>query len=91
MKKESLNKVPKILMNIILILLVIGAIQMFFDDNYRNDHFGSLFLIAFWIVRCLYGFIVSFKKGEKKLALVDLVLGIVAFYFLVSRSINYFI
>ncbi|MBN8207920.1 hypothetical protein JI666_04075 [Bacillus sp. NTK071] len=91
MKEESLNKVPKILMNIILILLVIGAIQMFFDDNYRNDHFGWLFLIGFWMVRCLYGFIVSFKKGEKKLALVDLVLGIVAFYFLVSRSINYFI
>ena len=91
MKRENFNKLPTILINIVLVLLVLGAVQMFFDKNYTNDHFGWLFLLAFWMVRSLYGFIVSFRKGEKKLALVDLVLGIVALYFLASRSINSFI
>lgn len=90
MKNNKSNRVLRIGTNIVLILLILGAIQMFFDENYTNDHFGWLFLIAFWMVRSIYGFTISLKEGNKKLALIDLVLAILAFYFLFSRSIKYF-
>ncbi|AIW87902.1 putative membrane protein [Bacillus mycoides] len=60
---------------------------MFFDENYTNDHFGELFLIAFWMVRSIYGFIISLKEENKKLALIDLGLVIFAFYFLFSNGV----
>ncbi|WP_242221352.1 hypothetical protein [Bacillus cereus group sp. BfR-BA-01380] len=90
MKNNKSNRALRVGTNIVLILLFLGAIQMFFDENYTNDHFGWLFLIAFWMVRIIYGFIINLKEGNKKLALVDLVLVIFVFYFLFSQSIKYF-
>lgn len=90
MKNNKSNRALRVGTNIILILLILGAFQMFFDENYTNDHFGWLFLMAFWMVRSIYGFTISLKEGNKKLALIDLVLAIFAFYVLFSQIIKYF-
>ncbi|PGT10923.1 MULTISPECIES: hypothetical protein [Bacillus cereus group] len=84
MKNNKSNRALRVGTNIVLILLILGAFQMFFDGNYTNDQFGWLFLIVFWMVRSIYGFIISLKEGNKKLALIDLGLVIFAFYFLFS-------
>ncbi|PEP92412.1 hypothetical protein CN582_25055 [Bacillus wiedmannii] len=91
MKSNKSNRTLKVGTNIVLILLILGAFQMFFDENYTNDHFGWLFLITFWVIRSIYGFTVSLKEGNKKLALIDLGLIIFAFYFLFSQGIRYFL
>ncbi|WIY58779.1 hypothetical protein [Bacillus arachidis] len=91
MKNNKSNKALKIGTNIVLILLLLGAVQMFFGENYKNNHFGWLFLIAFWMVRSIYGFIINLKEENKKLALIDLGLVIFAFYFLFSQSVKYFL
>ncbi|MEK4697977.1 hypothetical protein MKX31_29015 [Bacillus sp. FSL M8-0063] len=83
MKSNKSNRTLKVGTNIVLILLILGAFQMFFDENYTNDHFGWLFLITFWVIRSMYGFTVSLKEGNKKLALIDLGLIIFAFYFFI--------
>jgi len=90
LKENKSYKALRIGTNIILILLILGAIQMFFDENYTNDHFGSLILIAFWLVIGLFGFISNVRDGNKKFAIFDFVLVIVALYFLLSSCINYF-
>ncbi|WJE84216.1 hypothetical protein [Bacillus sp. DX3.1] len=90
MKNNKSNRTLRVGTNIVLILLILGAFQMFFDENYTNDHFGGLFLIAFWMVRSIYGFTISLKEGNKKLALIDLVLVILAFYLLFFYSTKYF-
>ncbi|GAE42748.1 hypothetical protein [Bacillus mycoides] len=87
MKNNKSNRALRVGTNIVLILLILGAFQMFFDENYTNDHFGELFLIAFWMVRSIYGFIISLKEENKKLALIDLGLVIFAFYFLFSNGV----
>ena len=47
LKDNKLNKTLRIGINIILVLLLIGAVQMFYDDDYTNDHFGWLFMMVF--------------------------------------------
>jgi hypothetical protein len=47
LKDNKSNKALKIGTNIILILLIIGAIQMFYDEDSTNDHFGGLFMMVF--------------------------------------------
>ena len=47
LKDNKSNKALKIGTNIILILLIIGAIQMFYDEDPTNDHFGGLFMMVF--------------------------------------------
>ncbi|MBE7107033.1 hypothetical protein FT637_29955 [Bacillus cereus] len=89
MKNNKSNKALRVGTNIVLILLILGAFQMFFDDNYTNDHFGGLFLIAFWMVRSIYGFTISLKEGNKKSALIDLGLIIFAFCFLFFIFLEY--
>ncbi|EEM02911.1 hypothetical protein [Bacillus pseudomycoides] len=91
MKNNKSNRALRVGANIVFILLLLGAFQMFFDENYTNDHFGGLFLITFWMLRSIYGFTISLKEGNKKLALIDLGLVIFAFYFLFSQSIKYFL
>ena len=46
-KDNKSNKTLKIGTNIVLILLIIGAIQMFYDEDSTNDHFGWFFLRSF--------------------------------------------
>lgn len=43
LKDNKSNKTLKIGTNIVLILLIIGAIQMFYDEDSTNDHFGWFF------------------------------------------------
>ena len=47
LKDNKSNKTLKIGTNIVLILLIIGAIQMFYDEDSTNDHFGWFFLRSF--------------------------------------------
>ncbi|MCT2536283.1 hypothetical protein NC661_13400 [Aquibacillus koreensis] len=84
MSNGKSKKVLRIVTNIILVIILIGATQMFFDNNYHNDHYGWLFILAFWMVRCLYEFIINIQDGNKKSAVFDLALLIVASYFFIS-------
>lgn len=47
LKDNKSNKALKIGTNIVLILLIIGAIQMFYDEDSTNDHFGWFFFAIF--------------------------------------------
>ncbi|GGM43601.1 hypothetical protein GCM10011351_31990 [Paraliobacillus quinghaiensis] len=82
------QKVIKITSYIIMILLILGAFQMIFDKNYKNDHLGGLFLIAFWLVNSLYAFYSDKKEDNKKSALSNVLLVIVASVILLSYSIK---
>ncbi|WP_112180292.1 hypothetical protein [Paraliobacillus zengyii] len=72
----------------IMALLILGAFQMIFDENHKNDYLGGLFLIAFWLVNCLYTFYSDIKEGKKMFALFNILLAIVAFSILLSYSIK---
>ncbi|KKZ93943.1 hypothetical protein B4147_4882 [Bacillus wiedmannii] len=90
LKDNKLNKALKIGTNIILILLIIGAIQMFYDEDYKNDHYGWLFLIVCWIVRSVFSITISLKEGDKKSVLLDLGLVLFSFYLIFVYSTKYF-
>ncbi|MCU4768640.1 hypothetical protein OCF65_07945 [Bacillus toyonensis] len=90
LKNIKLNKALKIGTNIILILLIIGAIQMFYDKDYTNDHLGGLFLVAFWMVRSMFGITISVKEGDKKSVFIDLGLVLFSFYLLFYYSMKFF-
>ncbi|MBE7120371.1 hypothetical protein [Bacillus cereus] len=90
LKNNKSNKALRIGTNIILILLIIGAIQMFYDEDYTNDHFGWLFLVAFWMVKSISDFTISLKEGDKKSILIDLGLVLCSFYLFFVYSMKYF-
>lgn len=77
--KNKSNKALKIGTNIILILLIIGAIQMFYDEDPTNDYFGGLFMMVFFGIKIISSFIMSIKKGDKKAVFLDVGLMIVLF------------
>ena len=72
LKDNKLNKTLRIGINIILVLLLIGAVQMFYDDDYTNDHFGSLFMMVFFGIKIISSFMISLKEGDKKAVFFDL-------------------
>ncbi|MES5892061.1 MULTISPECIES: hypothetical protein [Bacillus cereus group] len=82
LKDNKSNKALKIGTNIVLILLIIGAIQMFYDEDSTNDHFGGLFMMVFFGIKIISSFMISLKEGDKKAVLLDvgLVLFLVFFY-----------
>ena len=88
MKEKKSPNIFKIASNVIMILLILGAFQMIFDNNYKNDHFGGIFLIAFILVNSLYTFVKNKKEGNKKFALFDVLLAIVSFFILVSYGLK---
>ncbi|HGA0510917.1 TPA: hypothetical protein ACIQMB_002724 [Bacillus pacificus] len=77
LKNNKSNKALKIGTNIILILLIIGAIQMFYDEDPTNDHFGGLFMMVFFGIKIISSFMMSIKEGDKKSIFIDL--GLVTF------------
>ncbi|HDR4602181.1 hypothetical protein OB975_18670 [Bacillus cereus] len=79
LKDNKSNKILKVGTNIILVLLLIGAIQMFYDDDYTNDHFGGLFMMGFFGIKIISSFIMSIKEGDKKAVFLDVGLMIVLF------------
>ncbi|ENJ6137100.1 hypothetical protein C3496_01430 [Bacillus anthracis] len=79
LKDNKSNKILKVGTNIILVLLLIGAIQMFYDDDYTNDHFGGVFMMAFFGIKIISSFIMSIKEGDKKAVFLDVGLMIVLF------------
>ncbi|KOS25300.1 hypothetical protein ADK18_23735 [Bacillus anthracis] len=79
LKDNKSNKILKVGTNIILVLLLIGAIQMFYDDDYTNDHFGGLFMMVFFGINIISSFIMSIKEGDKKAVFLDVGLMIVLF------------
>ncbi|MFB5251217.1 hypothetical protein ACWFRC_13220 [Bacillus cereus] len=90
LKNNKSNKALKIGTNIILILLIIGAIQMFYDEDYTNDHFGGLFMMIFFAIKIISSFMISLKEGDKKAVLLDVGLVVISCVLLVVFSVKYF-
>ncbi|PGS19151.1 hypothetical protein COC59_29350 [Bacillus cereus] len=90
LKDNKPNKALKIGTNIVLILLIIGVIQMFYDKDYTNDHFGWLFLVLGWIVRSIFNITIGLKGGDTKSVLLDVGLVLFSFYLLFLYSTKYF-
>ncbi|MBS9801970.1 hypothetical protein [Bacillus toyonensis] len=84
------NKVLRIGTNIVLILLIIGAIQMFYDEDSTNDHFGWLFMMVFFAIKIISSFMISLKEGDKKSVFIDFGLVIFSVLLLVVTSVKYF-
>ncbi|MGP4081112.1 hypothetical protein ACTWQL_14480 [Pseudalkalibacillus sp. R45] len=63
--KKRLN----IVFTIIYVPLIIGAIQMNFDEDPFNDHIGSLFLIALMVFQGIHMLINDLLDGKRKTAL----------------------
>ncbi|EEM87402.1 MULTISPECIES: hypothetical protein [Bacillus cereus group] len=86
LKDNKSNKILKVGTNIILVLLLIGAIQMFYDDDYTNDHFGGLFMMVFFGIKIISSFIMSIKEGDKKAVFIDLGLVVLCVLLLIVTS-----
>ena len=82
LKDNKSNKALKIGTNIVLILLIIGAIQMFYDEDSTNDHFGGLFMMVFFGIKIISNFMMSIKEGDKKSIFIDVGLMIFLFFLL---------
>ncbi|HDR4860538.1 hypothetical protein PDN53_11390 [Bacillus cereus] len=90
LKDNKSKKVLKIGTNIVLILLIIGAIQMFYDEDSTNDHLGWLFMMVFFAIKIISSFMISLKEGDKKSVFIDLGLMIFSVLLLVVTSVKYF-
>lgn len=90
LKDNKSNKALKIGTNIILILLIIGAIQMFYDEDSTNDHFGWLFFAIFWVIKSISSSKVSLKDRDKKSVLLDVALVVISCVLLFVFSMEYF-
>ncbi|QWH19677.1 hypothetical protein EXW62_22235 [Bacillus mycoides] len=90
LKNNKSNKALKIGTNIVLILLIIGAIQMFYDEDSTNDHFGGLFMMVFFAIKIISSFMISLKEGDKKAVLLDVGLVVISCVLLVVFSVKYF-
>ena len=86
LKNNKSNKALKIGTNIVLILLIIGAIQMFYDEDPTNDHYGGLFMRVFFGIKIISSFIISVKEGDKKAIFIDLGLVILCVLLLIVTS-----
>ena len=86
LKDNKSNKILKIGTNIILVLLLIGAIQMFYDEDSTNDHFGGLFMMVFFAIKIVSSFLISLKEGDKKAVFIDLGLVILCVFLLIVTS-----
>ena len=80
LKDNKSNKALKIGTNIVLILLIIGAIQMFYDEDSMNDYFGWVFCV-FWVIKSISSSKVSLKDRDKKSVLLDVGLVVISFIF----------
>ncbi|EJP88510.1 hypothetical protein [Bacillus cereus] len=89
LKDNKLNKAVKIGTNIVLILLIIGAIQMFYDEDSTNDHFGGLFMMVFFGIKIISNFMMSIKEGDKKAVLLDVGLVVISCVLLFVFSVKY--
>ncbi|MCQ6283442.1 MULTISPECIES: hypothetical protein [Bacillus cereus group] len=90
LKDNKSNKALKIGTNIVLILLIIGAIQMFYDEDSTNNHFGWLFMMVFFAIKIISSFMISLKEGDKKSVFIDFGLVIFSVLLLVVTSVKYF-
>ncbi|ALQ71111.1 hypothetical protein [Bacillus thuringiensis] len=86
LKDNKSNKALKIGTNIVLILLIIGAIQMFYDEDSTNDHFGWLFMMVFFGIKIISSFMISLKEGDKKAVYIDLGLVVLCVLLLIVTS-----
>ena len=86
LKDNKLNKTLRIGINIILVLLLIGAVQMFYDDDYTNDHFGWLFMMVFFAIKIVSSFLISLKEGDKKAVFIYLGLVVLCVLLLIVTS-----
>lgn len=90
LKDNKPNKALKIGTNIVLILLIIGVIQMFYDEDSTNDHFGWLFFAIFFVIKSISSSKLSFKDRDKKSVLLDVGLVVISCVLLIVFSMKYF-
>jgi hypothetical protein len=90
LQNNKSNKALRIGTNIVIILLIIGAIQMFYDEDSTNDHFGGLFMMIFFAIKIISSFMISLKEGDKKAVLLDVGLVVISCVLLVVFSVKYF-
>ena len=77
-KDKPVNKLIRIIFNIIYIVLIVGAIEFFFNNNHSDNHYGTISLLAFWVLRSLHVMLLSLWEGDKKYAMSTLLTAIVA-------------
>ena len=77
-KDKPVNKLIRIIFNIIYIVLIVGAIEFFFNNSHSDDHYGTISLLAFWILRSLHVMLLSLWEDDKKYAIFNLFTAIVA-------------
>ena len=77
-KDRPVNKLIRIMFNIIYILLIVGAVEFFFNNNHSDDHYGTISLVAFWVLRSLHVMSLSLWEDDKKYAFFNLITTIVA-------------
>jgi hypothetical protein len=66
-----------ILRNIILIALIVIAAKFFFDESPVNDRIGWVLLVVFWTLKSLFDFYEDKKNGNKKSAVVNILIATV--------------
>jgi hypothetical protein len=66
-----------IVRNIILIALIVLAAKFFFDEGPENDRIGWVLLVLFWTLKSLFDFYEDRKKGNKKSAVVNILIATV--------------
>ena len=77
-KDKPVNKLIRIMFNITYIVLIVGAVEFFFNNNHSDDHYGTKSLLAFWVLRSLHVMLLSLWEGDKKYAIFNLLTVMVA-------------
>lgn len=67
-----------IIVNFICVLLIIGGIQMTFDESYKNDHLSGIYLLGAFVFLSLKHMLNDLWNGNKKSARLNLLFGIFA-------------
>ncbi|MCA0987358.1 hypothetical protein [Guptibacillus algicola] len=80
-----------IIVNFICALLIIGAIQMTFDESYQNNHLGGIFILGAYVVLSLKHMMKDLWNGNKKSAGLNILFGILALGIIVWWAFKHFL
>ena len=86
---KNSKKVPFILRNIVLVIIILVATIFLFDRNPSNDDVGWVAFIVFWTVKSGFDFIEDRKNGRKVSAIINLTLIAIGFGILLWQMISF--